>query len=137
MTTSVLQNWLELCTWKEQTVLLCALRGTDAAGTPELKAWVRWLRSIILKNAAPNKTFMKPELLTHFEVIAAYTPLCLDMLPVHYLTHLMHALQVIANRHPLLDISKRAYRAYHDLVNYLHLKPESSEEMFIRLKDEI
>ena len=86
-----------------------------------------------MENAAPKKTFMRPEDPISFRQIADDKPLLLDMLPVHYLSHLMHALQVIAYRNNDLT----ALRAYEDLCEYLHLGLESPEVMKKRLSDEV
>lgn len=138
MTSSVLQSWVtENCSWKEQTVLLCALRGPDAGGTPKVKAWVRFIRATVLQNAAPHKTFMRKESITSIQEIADNEPLTFDMLPVHYLGHLMHALQVTGYRHPDKSVQATALYAYEEFCEYLHVNPESHEQMTLRLKDEV
>lgn len=133
---SVVQDWLSSLTWKQQTVLFCALRGPDIGGSPEVKLMVRWIRSSILENAAPHKTFMKETDFKDISEIADEKPLCFDMLPTHFLGHLMHAFQVIGEFHPVEDRSKKSMKAYHDLCEYLHLNPETKEQMTSRLSDE-
>ena len=136
--TSVLNEWVtESCSWKEQTVLLCALRGTDANGSPALKAWTRKIRGEVLYNAAPNKTFMQQTSLVSFRDIAENYPLLLDMLPVHFLGHLMHACQVLGLRHPVEPTRRVFWEAYVDLCDYLHVNAETATEMRLRLKDEV
>ncbi len=136
--TSVIQNWLhEYCSWKEQTVVLCALRGTDSCGTPVVKSITRWIRNITLRNAAPDKTFMRVEPFPNIHTVAESRPLTFDMLPVHYLGHLMHALEVIGYRHPEINISSVAQLAYYRLCDYLHLCPETLEDFTTRLTDEV
>lgn len=138
MFNNVLQDWVsDNLTLKMQTVLLCALRGPDANGSPDLKAWTRWIRSIVLKNAAPNKTFMRQDSFVGIDVIAQRMPLALDLLPVHYFSHLMHALQVIGYEHPDPGIAVTARVAYYQLADYLHLLPESKDMMHLRLSDEL
>lgn len=134
----VIQDWVyNRCSWKEQTVLFCALRGPDIGGTPALKSWVRFIRRNVLKNAAPNKTFMREENIMDIKAIADTIPLALDMLTVHFLSHLMHALQIIGIRCSDFEEASVAVNAYRSLVEYLHLEPESLENMNNRLKDEI
>jgi len=130
---SVLQDWVQKLSWKEQTVLLCALRGPDHAGSPEIKGWVRWIRRRVLNNAAPNKTFMQVDRFKTIREIADLNPLALDMLPVHYVGHFAHALQIIGYR----TADAVASEAYLSLCDYLHLKPESIEDMTRRLADEV
>jgi hypothetical protein len=132
----VVQKWVyEKCSWMEQTVIFCGLRGVDFAGNSKLKAYTRWFRRIVLKNANPKKTFMQKEKLYSIKSIANNSPLILDMLPVHYLTHLLHTFQVIAYRHPDKKIMQFARKQYNDLVDYLHLSIETNEKMTKRLGD--
>jgi hypothetical protein len=125
--TSVMQEWTLNLTWKEQTVLLLGLRGTDSGGSKDIKLMTRWLRSIVLKNAAPEKTFMKETKFRSVKEIADDNPLALDMLPVHFFGHLMHTFEVIAYRHPDSTIKKKALGVYLDLCEYLHVNPETEE----------
>ncbi len=134
---SVLKCWvIDLCTWKEQTVLLCALRGTDSGGSEEAKRLTRWLRKVILSNAAPNKTFMKETPALSVKFVAENYPLVFDMLPVHFLTHLMHAFEVVAYRYPPGDVQTFAKLAYADICDFLHVVCETQEQMTLRLRDE-
>ena len=132
----VVKEWLAECSWKEQTVVLCALRGTDTSGSPELKAMTRWIRRVALHNAAPRKTFMREEPFLRIKEAAETRPLIFDMLPVHFLGHLTHAFEVIGYRHPEKAVGEQAITAYYDLCEYLHVNPESGEQMALRLKDE-
>ncbi|MHC1599216.1 MAG: hypothetical protein ACXQS5_00105 [Candidatus Methanospirareceae archaeon] len=135
--TYVFQEWLETLTWKEQTVLVLALRGTDMSGSKDVKLMTRWLRSIVLKNAAPKKTFMGETCFRDVDDIANDNPLSFDMLPVHFFGHLLHTFEVIAYRHPDPYIHNIALNVYTDMCKYLHINPETCEEMTIRLKDEL
>lgn len=133
----VLQDWVvECCTWKQQTVLLCALRGTDSAGTPTVKSLTRWLRRTVLKNAAPNKTFMQDEGLPLVAVLEEQ-PQSFDMLSVHFFGHLMHAFEVVGYCHPNPRVSNAATHWYHAMCNYLHIEPEPYNVFKDRLRDEV
>jgi hypothetical protein len=135
---SVLQPWVtERCTWKMQTVLMCALRGPDAGGDPEIKDAVRWIRRVVLWNAAPHKTFMRGVTLPSFAEIAERNPLALDMLPVHFIGHLMHAFEVIAYRYPDEMEKRAAWLRYWELCEFLHVAPEPRDAFEARLADEI
>ena len=135
---SVVQPWVRLwLTWKEQTVLLCALRGTDSGGSREVKLMTRWMRSIVLKNAAPHKTFMGETNFKTVDRIADENPLAFDMLPVHFLGHLIHAFQIIGYKHPNERVRDIALFAYAQFCKFLHLNQETLEEMNERLKDEV
>ena len=133
----VLKDWLKNLTFKEQTVLLCILRGTDSGGSDEIKSWIRLIRRTVLKNAAPNKTFMRKEDVSRFLYIEKHNPLILDMLPVHFLSHLMHAVEIIGYKHPDNDTRDFFWLAYRDLCDYMHINPETREQMNNRLNDEL
>ena len=134
---SVLQPWMEELSWKEQTVILCALRGSDSHGSPDMKAITRWIRRVALKNAAPSQTFMRDEGFPEIYEIAEKRPLILDMLHVHFLSHMMHALQVIGYRHPDAVVANRACHAYYQICEYLHVGAELNAAMRLRLRDEV
>ncbi len=137
---SVVKPWVSELSWKQQTVLFCALRGPDIGGSPEVKRMVRWIRSVILENAAPHKTFMKEVDFPNVAQLAEEKPLVFDMLPTHFLGHLMHAFQVIAYLHPeqkVCSVGDKARGAYKHMCEYLHVNPETKQEMITRLTDEI
>jgi hypothetical protein len=48
----------------------------------------------------------------------------------------MHALEVIAYRHPNPTISTTAITLYQAMVRSFHLSPESSEQMVARLSED-
>jgi hypothetical protein len=131
----VLLPWLARCSWKEQTCVLCALRGPDAGASQKVKAWTRFLRAAACRNADPSDRFMRKEERQAFVEIEATSQDLLNMLPVHYLAHLMHALQIVGLRHDDHGTARTARCAYLDLCGYLHLKPEPDGEMEIRLAD--
>ena len=132
---SVVQPWVNELSWKKQTVLFCALRGPDSGGHVWLKSWTRWIRRNTLQNAAPRERFMRPETIKPFKEIAEDSSYILDMLSVHYLSHLMHALQIIGNHHPVVEISLEARVAYYHLCDHLHLRVEPEMDFHLRLCD--
>lgn len=131
----VVQDWLARCSWKEQTVLLCGLRGPDAGANKTLKAWTRWLRSVVCKNADNSDRFMQPEPVKLFTTIDKEDANLLNNLPLHYVTHLLHAVEVVAYRHPDHMVSAQAITMYDDGCMFLHLSPEPKHAMTIRLAD--
>lgn len=133
----VFQEWLECLTWKEQTVLVLGLRGPDAGGSRDVKLIIRWLRSVVLKNAAPKKTFMGETDFRQVNEIVDDSPLAFDMLPVHFFGHLLHTVEVIAYRHPDQCIRNTALNTYIELCEFMHINQETDSEMTERLKDEI
>lgn len=133
----VVQGWLATCSWKEQTTVLCGLRGPDAAPSPYIKAWVRWLRWAVVQNADNSDRFMQVEPRYSFLEIEKKWPDALNALPVHYLAHLMHALEIIGYRHDRVEPGIIAKEAYLELCRYLHVRPENGPEMEERLRDNV
>jgi hypothetical protein len=137
MLEDLFKEWFAHLTMKEQATLCTALRGTDSASTPEIKLMTRWIRSVILIDADPSNPFMQKTDFQPVVTVAKSNPFSLDMLTIHFYSHLMHAFQVIAYRHPDDAISERALKAYLDLCNYLHLNPETESQMRERLLDKV
>ncbi len=133
----VMQDWLFALTLKEQTVLLLSLRGSDIGATVEVKSLTRWIRSIVLRNAAPDKTFMKRTYFGRIIDMAEANPPAFDMLSVHVFGHLMHAFEIIGYKHPDTVVRAKALQAYLDLCEYMHVNPETEVEMSARLSDEV
>lgn len=57
-------------------------------------------------------------------------------LPQHWYSHAMHALEVIAYRHPDDIIAYKARVLYKAMVNNMHLNPETVEQMAQRLSED-
>lgn len=134
---NVVQGWVTNLSWKEQTVLLCGLRGPDFGATEEVKQITRWIRSVVLHNAAPEKPFMKEKTFERIKLLAEQKTFCLDFLTVHFFSHLVETFKIIAYRHPDKDVSTKALLAYKDLCEHMNLHPETKEEMTKRLLDEV
>lgn len=58
-----------------------------------------------------------------------------DDLPVHFLMHVMHAAEVIGYKHENDAIAKWWLTFYDEIVNSLHLSPETEAQMDYRLGD--
>lgn len=130
--TSVLQDWVMELPLREQGTLITAVRGCDDEPKPwtatgfsdspgrRLTAWIRW-------------TFMHPADLREVDMPGAFMqstppldfrPSEFGHLPQHWYAHAMHALEVIAFRHPDSEISGTADVLYFAMVRNLHLTPE-------------
>jgi hypothetical protein len=131
---SVVRAWVANLPFKQQTVVLCALRGCD--GLPKedpSKPFVRYYRHCVLLNAAtpggPNDDgFMAlgaaPDLRTFPD---------LDRYPMHWVGHFMHGAEILAYNHD--DPLVAAYWAavYLKIVHALHLQPETLADLNRRL----
>lgn len=135
---------------REQGTLLTAVRGCDVAAkyneeggvvdTPErrLTGWIRW-------------SFMNPADPREVDIPGAFfqsvppgwryegdrfIASAFGHYPLHWVSHVMHALKVISVRHPNPETCARAETMYLDLVTMLHLNPERDIEMIQRLSRE-
>lgn len=142
---SVLQDWVMELPLREQGTLLTAVRGCDLApkyapdgsvmDTQErrLTAWIRW-------------AFMNPADPREVDITGAFfqsrppepfKASAFGHYPLHWVSHVMHALEVIAYRHPdKLGISLSAHVMYLRFVDMLHLKPEIRDDMIRRLSED-
>lgn len=127
---SVVQPWVAACSFKEQTVLLLALRGCDTVAKHSAgKAVTRALRRIVLKNAMTDPSaFMTDQ---------PYAPGLdqgeVDGAPHHWLMHLIHAAEVVGFRHPDSGLRASWRDWYVDACQQMHMSPETEAEMRARL----
>jgi hypothetical protein len=142
---SVLQDWVMELPLREQGTLLTAVRGCDdepklwtargVADSPgrRLTAFIRWC-------------FMNPADIREVDIPGAFfqstppdpfKPSEFGHLPLHWNTHVMHALEVIAYRHPVTNpVAAEAYALYFSMVHSLHLNVETKREMEDRLSED-
>lgn len=138
MAKSIVQDWVAELGLRHQGCLMSAVRGCDGVPREDpSKAVVRALRGVLLNahcgDAPKAATFIeKPsteELLRRFNVFLAST----DHLPLHFVLHLLHAMEIIGYKHP--DIRTRAtWRAFYtSLCIKLHLNWEEEDQLDHRL----
>lgn len=141
---SVLQDWVMRLQLREQGTLLTAVRGCDdepkqwtATGFSEspgrrLTAFIRWCfmnpadpREVDIQGAFFQSSPPNP-----------FRPSEFGHLPQHWYAHAMHALEVIAYRHPDPWTGTQAQYLYEKMVHNLHLNYETREQMEKRLGDD-
>lgn len=125
--------WLSELSWKMQTVINQGLRAPDTHFCEKIKLVCRWMRSIILQNADSKHTFMcdKGKLPT-IEDLENEINYC----SVHFATHFVYSLEIIAYKHPELCIRQIAMNYYRGLVQEIwHFKMEDEDELDVRLAD--
>lgn len=132
---SIVKEWISSLPYKQQAVLLLALRGCD--GVPKndpAKPLVRWYRHVILNNAAEPGTkdygtFMSPAP-PNLKDAFYERP---DHYPVHWLMHFLYGAEIVGYKHP--DERMREYWSviYLKGVTALHLNPETEEQLDERL----
>lgn len=131
--TSVLQDWLVRLPIRMQSTLILGLRGPDTHAAPGIKTITRWLRGLAFKPGNPDnvKEFMHsvPNEIVEKGTTARELEFCTQ----HFYSHLMHAIEVIAYKHPNVEVAKIALDRYRAMCAAFHLPNESSEEFEDRL----
>lgn len=139
---SVVRPWLaQCCSFKEQAVLLSALRGCDGIEKEDVsKKFTRKLRSVLFYPAMINvmdsdvDKYMKTTINENdFQQLVKG----LDHYPMHWVMHFAHAAQIIGYRHPDGSIRNFWLMVYCGIVrDGLHLNTESVEQLDARLGDQ-
>lgn len=141
---SVLQDWVMELPLREQGTLLTAVRGCD----DEPKQWTRTGFAV-----SPGRTltafirwcFMVPADAREIDIPGAFfqsqppepfKPSEFGHLPQHWYAHVMHALEIIAYRHPEQRVRSVSYGLYKKMVRNLHLNIEEKHEMIDRLSED-
>lgn len=127
-------EWMAQLGWKQQSVILSALRGPDNHHSPHIKKISRWIRSITQNNADPSHPYMKSTDLPTLEDFEDE----FYFASTHYSLHLLFALEIIGYKHPDPATAKIAKDYYLGLVaDIYHLKPESVTDLDDRLQDKV
>lgn len=133
--TTVVQPWVAAsCTLKQQTVLLCALRGCDGTAKEDpSKRITRHIRHVVLESAEGGGSLfhgctVRPDWVEAF---------CSDMdhYPLHWVCHVMHAAEIIGYKHPDRATRILWLQAYRLFCGALHTLPESEAHLDLRLAD--
>ncbi len=132
---SVVQEWMsgDNISWKQQTVILTALRGCDSFSNQLMEKIKKKLRNTVLKNAgASNQSFMSEGM--SLDDVYKFTQDC-DKAPNHYHMHVLHAFEIIGYKHPDFEIREWFMSAYSIMVDSMHVRPETEKQCDARLAD--
>ena len=142
---SVLQDWVMELPLREQGTLCTCVRGCDlepkiwvstgVAYSPgrRLTAFIRWAFMNPADEREPDSqegAFMMSTPPDPFK------PSEFGHLPQHWYSHAMHALEIIAYRHPVDTVAKQAVFMYLKMVHDLYLEPENKNRMITRLSED-
>lgn len=142
---SVLQDWVMELPLREQGTLLTCVRGCDneakqwtttgVAYSPgrRLTAFIRWC---FMVPADEREVDSQEGAFMMSKPPHPFKPSEYGHLPQHWYSHAMHALEVIAYRHPDLHTSVTASEMYSTMVHNMHLNIESEMEMIGRLSED-
>lgn len=142
---SVLQDWVMELPLREQGTLLTCVRGCDdepkswtSTGVAysqgrRLTAFIRWCFMI---PADPREVDSQEGAFMMSTPPDPFKPSEFGHLPQHWYSHAMHALEVIAYRHPKKYVSVLAFDMYEKMVHNMHLNVETKYEMAFRLSED-
>lgn len=136
MAQSVVQEWVGTLPLKLQTAVLCAIRGCDGVAREDImKVIARGIRKMTLLPS--RQRVNEPGGFMHFELAdlrEAVDKICEDLAkyPVHYIHHVLIAVEVLGYFHPVEDVRREFYYAYHAMVKELNLYPETKEQCMER-----
>ena len=144
---SVVKGWISKLSWKQQTVLLSALRGCDGKSKEDIsKPITRFYRHLILENADNDSGFMtgnidefKNIIYSSFFNTNSFNKLFkdIDCYPMHFIFHLFHAIEIIGYKCPNVEIKNYCFEIYKLFCETIHCNIESERQMDERLADNI
>jgi hypothetical protein len=137
---SVLQAWVMTLPLRAQGTLLTAVRGCDL--TPKFpldsleRRIVAALRYSFLVPADAREVDAEPGCFFSREVPQDFKPSALGHYPLHWVTHVMHAAEVLAYYHPSYPLATKWLNVYKRLAYSLHVMPETAAECHARLTED-
>ncbi len=139
MSTS-LKNWFNELPWMMQGVLMSAIRNCDGKhndNTPQ-KTLTRGVRAACIKAAVTTGSFnaRRPDFAKIAEAAELFTDSYMDEMPLHYVTHLMAAAEIIGCCHPSAKVRIAWGGVYLKIVRAMHLNPETERDLRDRLADD-
>lgn len=137
---SILQDWVANLPIRYQGTLLAALRGCDGIPKEDAsKTLCRAVRVMVLNPADPRELtyaggYMSFEIDELMTAVSAFGK-SMDHYPLHFVMHLLHALEVIGYEYPDDEANTNSYflAAYMNLVGKLHLHVEERDELRERM----
>lgn len=137
---SVLQDWVMELPLREQGVLLTAVRGCDLTPKHPLDAPERELvgciRNAFMVPADPREVDHSPGSFFRTYLTSPFKPSAFGHYPQHWVSHVMHAVEVIGYRHPNLYMREWFYELYRQFCKSLHVNPETFEQYEARLSED-
>jgi hypothetical protein len=125
---------------REQGTLLTVVRGCDL--TPKLpldsnaRRLVSCLRYTFLNPADEREVDSEPGTFMSRKLPPSFKTSEFGHLPWHWLSHVMHAVEVIGYRHPDHTIRTTYHALYNRMAHSFHLNPESFEQFAARMSED-
>jgi hypothetical protein len=139
---SVLQPWVMQLPRREQGVLLTAVRGCDLTPKYPLDSVERRLvgavRHAFMVPADSREVDLAPGcfFISQIPDPERFKPSAMGHYPQHWVSHILHAIEVLGYRHPVTSRREMWFALYVKLCHSLHLNPETKIEMVTRLSED-
>lgn len=125
---------------REQGTLLTCVRGCDLVPKMPLDSTARRLvgslRHAFMVPADPREVDAAPGCFFISQPPTDWKASELGHYPQHWLSHVMHAAQVIGHRHPAIEVRKAFRSIYEKMVRSEHLNPETFSQYEARLSED-
>lgn len=137
---SILQDWVMELPLREQGTLLAAVRGCDLTpkfplDSPERKL-VAFVRHTFMHPADPREVDYQPGSFMSADPPPRFRPSSVGHYPLHWVMHIVHALEVIGYRHPDARIQSCCINLYFSFCESFHLPIETFAQMVRRLSED-
>lgn len=135
---SILYPWITDMSLRYQGVLLAAIRGCDGRPKNDIsKSLNRCIRNLCCvpfdARELAYEGFMSYDMAKWRDDFKAFEA-AKDEYPVHYVMHMVNAIEVIAYEHPDPFIAGEFKWAYDFIADSFHFKPESREDLKRRME---
>ncbi|MGY4884047.1 MAG: hypothetical protein ACP5NZ_00520 [Nanobdellota archaeon] len=124
------QKWISNLYNKQKDILGHSLTGPPTTCPTTVNNAVNWMMSVCLDSSLLKKFDLSVPSIENFEKDLQYCTM-------HYYSHLMQSMEIIGYNHPDENIRDIALGYYAAMVEFLHLSPETKEDMSRRLEDKI
>lgn len=134
---SVLKDWVCDLPLREQGTLLTAIRGCDLTPKYPLDSIERtitaFVRCAVMNPFDEREIDREPGCFMQTDLPENWRASAFGHYPLHYVMHLVHALEIIGYKSPEALFSFQAINAYCKFVKSFHLNPETEIQMNERL----
>jgi len=141
-TKSILQPWVTELPLRYQGTLLTVIRACDDWSKYAIeKSLIREMRGLILVPCDARELAFLDRFMTAFpDPGAAEAFQCflnhIDPLPVHYVMHVVHAIEILGYEHPHVSPRQIYLNRYLRLAQKFHFHPERSDQLRSRMTED-
>ena len=137
---SVLQDWVMELPLREQGTLLTAVRGCDLTPKYPLdsveRSLVACIRGAFMVAADEREVDVENGSFMSRRIPQNWKPCALGHYPQHWVSHVMHAIEVLGYRHPDMPTRLQWHRVYEMLCHSLHVPCEPFEVFVARMSED-